>query len=47
MYSALNRPGGTLEHLNDFIIATIKQSNSITIEKYTGVIGSKYIKNDN
>ncbi len=47
MYSALNRPGGTLEHLNDFIIATIKQSNSITIEKYTGVIGSKYIKNNN
>lgn len=46
MYSALNRPGGTLENLNNYIIATIEQSKNITVEKYAGVISSKYMKNN-
>ena len=46
MYSALSRPGGTIEYLNSRIIATIKQESDITIEKYNGVISAKYMKYD-
>ena len=45
MYSALIRPAGTVEQLNSTgIVTTVKQSDSISIPKYTGVISSKYIK---
>lgn len=46
MYSALSRPGGTIEYLNSRIIATIKQESNITIEKYNGVISAKYMRYD-
>ena len=46
MYSALSRPGGTIEYLNSRIIATIKQESDITIEKYNGVISAKYMQYD-
>lgn len=44
MHSALTRAGGTIEYLNQYIQASVKQSNNITIKKYTGVINPKYIK---
>lgn len=44
MHSALTRAGGTIEYLNQYIQASVKQSNSITIKKYTGVINPKYVK---
>lgn len=44
MNSALTRAGGTIEYLNQYIQASVKQSNNITIKKYTGVINPKYIK---
>lgn len=44
MHSALARPGGTIEYLNRYIQASVKQSNNITIKKYTGVINPKYVK---
>lgn len=41
--SALDRPGGYLDVLRDHSIgAELKQTNSITIPKYTGVISYKY-----
>ncbi len=46
MYSALVRPGGTIEYLNSRIIATISQEDNITINKYNGVISSKYMQYD-
>lgn len=44
MNSALTRAGGTIEYLNRYIQATVKQSNDITIKKYTGVLNPKYVK---
>lgn len=44
MHSALTRPGGTIENLNQYIQASVKQSNNITIKKYTGIINPKYMK---
>lgn len=44
MNSALSRPGGIIEYCNQAINATIKQSNNISIKKYTGIINPKYIK---
>lgn len=44
MNSALTRPGGTIEFLNQSIQASVKTSNNITINKYSGVINPKYIK---
>ena len=44
MHSALTRPGGTIENLNQYIQASAKQSNNITIKKYTGIINPKYMK---
>ena len=45
IYSALTRPGGTVELLNSTgIVTTVKQSDNITINKYSGVLNSKYIK---
>lgn len=44
MNSALTRAGGTIEYLNQYIQASVKQSNNITIKKYTGVINPKYVK---
>lgn len=45
MYSALTRPGGIIESFNSYLITSVKESNNITIKKYTGVISSKYMKN--
>ena len=42
--SALSRPGGTVEYYNSYTPTSIKQSNNVTIKKYTGVINSKYIQ---
>lgn len=45
LYSALIRPGGYVEKLNATgIVTTVKQSNSIDISKYAGVISSKYLQ---
>ncbi len=44
MNSALARPGGTMEILNLSIQASVKTSNNITINKYSGIINPKYIK---
>jgi len=44
MNSALSRPGGTVEYYNSYTPTSIKQSNNVTIKKYTGVINSKYIQ---
>lgn len=44
MNSALIRPGGTIELLNQSIQASVKMSNNITISKYLGIINPKYIK---
>lgn len=44
MNSALVRPGGTIEFLNQSIQASVKTSNNITINKYSGIINPKYIK---
>lgn len=44
MNSALIRPGGTIELLNQSIQASVKTSNNIIISKYSGVINPKYIK---
>lgn len=44
MDSALTRAGGTIENLNRYIQATVKQSENITIKKYDGVMNPKYIK---
>lgn len=44
MNSALTRAGGTIEYLNQYIQASVRQSNNITIKKYTGVINPKYMK---
>lgn len=44
MNSALMRAGGTIEYLNQYIQASVKQSNNITIKKYTGVINPKYMR---
>ena len=42
--SALDRPGGYLDILRDHSIgAELKQTNSTTIPKYTGVISYKYV----
>ena len=46
MYSALSRPGGTIEYLNSRIIATISQESNITIDKYSGVISARYMQYD-
>lgn len=44
--SALNRGGGYLERLNETgIETTIKKLNKVQINKYNGVINSKYMKN--
>lgn len=45
LYSALTRPGGYVEKLNNTGINTVvKQSNEVTIPKYTGVITYKYME---
>lgn len=44
MNSALTRAGGTIEYLNQYIQASVKTSNNITIKKYTGVINPKYMR---
>ena len=45
LYSALTRPGGYVERLNDTGINTIvKQSDTININKYSGIISYKYMK---
>lgn len=44
MYSALTRIGGSIEIYNSYIPTTVKMSDDITIEKYTGVISSKYLE---
>ena len=48
LYGALTRPGGYVERLNNTGIATVvKQSDNILINKYSGVISYKYMKNTN
>ena len=44
MYSALTRPGGIIDSFSSYLITSVKESNNITIGKYTGVISSKYMK---
>ena len=43
--ASLSRPGGYLSILKDYGIGTdLKKSDSITVEKYTGVVDFKYAK---
>lgn len=45
MESALNRPGGFLDWLSDYGIGiSTKKLDNVKINKYTGVISSKYMK---
>ena len=44
MYSALMRTGGAIEYIKQGVPVTVKQSNNITIKKYTGVINPKYMQ---
>ena len=45
--SAISRPGGYIEWLQskNYVITNIEKSSNITVEKYNGVISSKYMKN--
>ncbi len=43
--SAISRPGGYLELLKNYVITNIEKSSNVTVEKYNGVISSKYMKN--
>ncbi len=45
--SAISRPGGYIEWLQskNYVITSIEKSNNVTVEKYNGVISSKYMKN--
>ena len=45
--SAISRPGGYMEWLQrkNYVITNIEKSNNVTVEKYSGVISSKYMQN--
>lgn len=45
--TSLNIPGGYLERMrDDGVIVDVKKSDGLTVEKYTGVITTKYLQND-
>lgn len=45
--TSLNIPGGYLERMrDDGVIVDVKKSDGLTVEKYTGVITTKYLEND-
>lgn len=43
--AGLERLGGYLDYLKDYVEVDLKKSNNITIPKYTGVISFKYAEN--
>lgn len=45
--TSLNIPGGYLDRMrDDGVIVDVKKSDGLTVEKYTGVITTKYLEND-
>ena len=46
LYGALTRPGGPIDLFNAKVITDIKKANKVEIAKYTGIISSKYMTNE-
>lgn len=43
--SGINRNGGCLDYMQDTgVIVNIEKANNVTVEKYSGIINSKYMK---